>query len=420
MRVPVSAASYAAAIEGLTRINERILGAGRYPPLYRSGVVYKREPRDVWRHAGDVRAAGWGDCEDLSAWRAAELRISGQDPRAHVGVYQSGPRRFHAIVVRGDGSTEDPSRRLGMLPGGRSPMGTLEGDFMFGQDDEDFEDEGGDDDWGDLDEIPEEPEEPEAEPEPENFDSPEEPFTSARERGQPIDAWPMTRPAPDEPIQRAPAQPMRPVARPAPRRHPKPKRRKTARRKKRKTKKHAKPRTRRRATTRRRTLTPAQRRRMQYLKRQRRARARAMMGYCVQNMRRAPIGETGAWIGIGDDPDVSGGAQVTFDLYRSGRGWSGIVRVPLKAIKAGRRQAIVAKTSPTRVSRQKGRTRKTRSRKAKQRTATKAIRLASKISRLPGVNMLIPPQARVAMKVLKSPIGKLATKGAGKLLSKLF
>lgn len=280
IRIPVSAASYAAAIEGLVRINERILASGNFPPLYAAGVRYKREPRDVWRHAGDVLKSRWGDCEDLAAWRAAELRASGEDPRAFVAVYQSGPKRYHAIVGRGDGTTEDPSRRLGMQPGGKSPMATLEGDPM-------------------------------------------------NANAEKVD---------------------------------------------------------------------------------RRRNARALARYCNKFMQRAPIGDRGAYLGLGDDP-MPGEQRVTFDLYRSGRGWSGLVRVPLAVLRKGDTpQAIVARTTPTDPS-QPG---------AKQATATKAIRLAAKISQLPGVSMLVPPGARAALAVLKSPIGQLATKGAGKILSRLF
>lgn len=89
------------------------------PLLYEAGVSYRDEPRDVWRHAIDVSTEGWGDCEDLAAYRAAELRFSGEDDAARVAVYQSGPGRYHAVVARGDGSIEDPSKVLGM---GQKPM----------------------------------------------------------------------------------------------------------------------------------------------------------------------------------------------------------------------------------------------------------------------------------------------------------
>lgn len=126
LRIPSRPAAFDAALEGLTRVNEVLLGARDFPPLYTSGVRYKTEPREVWRHVGDVLAEKWGDCEDLAAWRAAELRVSGEDTGASVTTYQSGPRRYHAVVRRGDGTLEDPSKMLGMK-GGRK-MDTLEGD----------------------------------------------------------------------------------------------------------------------------------------------------------------------------------------------------------------------------------------------------------------------------------------------------
>ncbi len=116
IRVPARADAFDAALEGLTRVNVGLMQRGdpAIPALYESGVRYRDEPRDVWRHAADVAAEHWGDCEDLSAYRAAELRVSGEDPDAHVTTYQSGPSRYHAVVARGDGTLEDPSRVLGM------------------------------------------------------------------------------------------------------------------------------------------------------------------------------------------------------------------------------------------------------------------------------------------------------------------
>lgn len=113
-RVPVDPASFEAALEGLTRVNETLMQRQELPPLYGAGVRYQDEPDDIWRHAVDVAGSHWGDCEDLAAYRAAELRTSGEDPGARVVTYQSGPTRYHAVVARGDGAIEDPSKILGM------------------------------------------------------------------------------------------------------------------------------------------------------------------------------------------------------------------------------------------------------------------------------------------------------------------
>jgi hypothetical protein len=262
VHVPPSALSYEAALEGLTRIDERQLRAGDFPPLYDSGVRYKREPRDVWRHAVDVFSSGWGDCEDLSAIRAAQLRLSGEDPDAHVTVYQSGPTRYHAIVGRGDGTYEDPSKILGMTR--NSPQGDLEGDT----------------DMNDA---------------------------------------------------QADKQARRRIARQC---------------------------------------------------------ARAALA-----SRRVPLGRSGAFVGVGDDPEP-GNDSLTFDLYKSGRGWSGIVRLPTAA---GR--ALFLKTSPG---------------PSKAKAAAKTINLAKMAAKSKTIQALVPPQAKAALALAKSPVGKAVFTGIKK------
>jgi hypothetical protein len=120
--VPTGAGEYSAALEGLTALNEYLLRANpETPPLHGAGVRYTREATDGWRDLKKVIASKSGDCEALSTWRTAELRVSGEDPNASVVVYKTGPAKFHAIVLRGDGTLEDPSVDLGMKP----PAGLL-------------------------------------------------------------------------------------------------------------------------------------------------------------------------------------------------------------------------------------------------------------------------------------------------------
>jgi hypothetical protein len=102
---------------------------------------------------------------------------------------------------------------------------------------------------------------------------------------------------------------------------------------------------------------------------------------------------------------------ITFDLYRSGRGFSGIVRIP--TMDSGK--AIFAKTTPTPTS-----AAVPSARAAQQVTAGKAIRLAARISQNPAVRALLPPGANLALKALQSPIGKFAAGGSLKVLRKLF
>lgn len=89
------------------------------PPLYRSGVRYRRENRvegseERWGTIPQCLDAGLGDCEELAAWRAAEMIWSGEDPSARPEIYHVRPGLWHVRVRRGDGSLEDPSRILGM------------------------------------------------------------------------------------------------------------------------------------------------------------------------------------------------------------------------------------------------------------------------------------------------------------------
>jgi hypothetical protein len=89
----------------------------RMPPLYRSGVRYRREPdrSEKWRTIPVVMAAGHGDCEDLAAWRIAELRQAGIAARPCFRYRRHGSRRvYHIMVCLPDGTIEDPSRVLGM------------------------------------------------------------------------------------------------------------------------------------------------------------------------------------------------------------------------------------------------------------------------------------------------------------------
>jgi len=142
-----------ACLVATTAIN--VLEIPRYhiPPLYRSGMVYKRQSgcygirdengrsasfcsvpgvvdasdpvlfREQWRTAvvaynEDPRE---GDCKVLGCWRAAELQIAGYRAFAFPRVrryYNAQSSRWenlaHILVNRGDGTIEDPSRVLGM------------------------------------------------------------------------------------------------------------------------------------------------------------------------------------------------------------------------------------------------------------------------------------------------------------------
>ncbi len=95
---------------------------GRIPPLYSSGVRYRR---DVCKAPGvdgacerflsplQLLKERFGDCDDLAPYLAAQRILEG-DKKARAVAVPSPGIGYHVIVRRGDGRTEDPSRRLGM------------------------------------------------------------------------------------------------------------------------------------------------------------------------------------------------------------------------------------------------------------------------------------------------------------------
>lgn len=133
------------ALEGLSRLDEwhirralrralTGLPTEEIPPLYDSGVVYREEApgHEDWLDAPAVVSQGHADCEDLAAYRAAELRVAGY-PCEPVIKWQWIPRDMmirqgypadklpdrgvwmvHCCVRYADGSVEDPSKILGM------------------------------------------------------------------------------------------------------------------------------------------------------------------------------------------------------------------------------------------------------------------------------------------------------------------
>lgn len=122
------------ALECLTRINQWQFRRGVVPPLMESGVIYKEEPpgREDWDDAVMVANRGWGDCEDLAAYYAAELReLNGIDAECVIKnrlispsemrtsgyrgkVPSDGIYLIHVMVRLPDGRIIDPSALLGM------------------------------------------------------------------------------------------------------------------------------------------------------------------------------------------------------------------------------------------------------------------------------------------------------------------
>lgn len=88
-------------------------GAGRRtPPVYQSGIRFRAEPQEgsgieLYQTIPEVLAQGWGDCDDITGWRVAELRSAGIDARPEL--LQIAPRVYHAVVRIGQ-TIEDAAR----------------------------------------------------------------------------------------------------------------------------------------------------------------------------------------------------------------------------------------------------------------------------------------------------------------------
>lgn len=92
---------------------------GKIPPLYSGKIVYRRElpRREDWQSALETAERGYGDCEDLVAYRLAELRAQGVKDAVPV-ITAVNPALRHVTLTYTDAAGrvvhEDPSRRLGM------------------------------------------------------------------------------------------------------------------------------------------------------------------------------------------------------------------------------------------------------------------------------------------------------------------
>lgn len=92
------------------------------PKLYEAGVRYKREPpgREDFKAVPAILRDGHADCEDLAAWRVAELLESGENARVVIKKWEIPTGRdrpfyqYHILCRRADGRLEDPSAILGM------------------------------------------------------------------------------------------------------------------------------------------------------------------------------------------------------------------------------------------------------------------------------------------------------------------
>lgn len=115
-------------LEALTEINhDYLIAFPDTPHLYDTNIIYNAEKgTETWQDIATTLRRGFGDCEDLAAYRCAELRAAGIAAKPYIRWRVSGPKKsqYHAVVKLPDGRIEDPSAALGMagLPIVRRPV----------------------------------------------------------------------------------------------------------------------------------------------------------------------------------------------------------------------------------------------------------------------------------------------------------
>lgn len=110
--IPDHAACAEALMEGFVLCSMLLIGSGVVPPFpHDTSVVYRLEPpgEEDWKLPHNVVRDGWGDCEDLAIWTVAGLRWTGEDPGARCVIVRTARDKLHCLVLRSDGTHEDPS-----------------------------------------------------------------------------------------------------------------------------------------------------------------------------------------------------------------------------------------------------------------------------------------------------------------------
>lgn len=89
------------------------------PSIYDGRVRYEEEPpgQEDWQDIPTTLRMGFGDCEDLAAWCAAEFYVRhgiAARPTFSYKIRGNGSYLYHITVKLPDGRMVDPSRQLGM------------------------------------------------------------------------------------------------------------------------------------------------------------------------------------------------------------------------------------------------------------------------------------------------------------------
>lgn len=111
-----------AKLEKATELNAEYLRTHAVPPLYEAGIRYAPDSMsESFSLIPAVQDRGFGDADDIVAWRVAELRALGE--RAQIRVTwktgTAGQKIYGVQVLRSNGTIEDPVEILRNLEGKR-------------------------------------------------------------------------------------------------------------------------------------------------------------------------------------------------------------------------------------------------------------------------------------------------------------
>jgi hypothetical protein len=103
------------AIEGFARGCVPFARQWKLPPLYTSGVRFRRDPYqgsgvENFKLPNAVYADRWGDCDRLCIYRIWELLVGGEHATCRAEWVGNG---VHVLVRRANNQLEDPSIILG-------------------------------------------------------------------------------------------------------------------------------------------------------------------------------------------------------------------------------------------------------------------------------------------------------------------
>lgn len=103
------------AIEGFARGCVPLAREWKLPPLYESGVRFRKDPYqgsgvENFKLPNEVFRDGWGDCDRLVIYRIWELLVGGENATCRSEWVGGG---VHVLVRRANKQLEDPSIILG-------------------------------------------------------------------------------------------------------------------------------------------------------------------------------------------------------------------------------------------------------------------------------------------------------------------